>query len=281
MRLPQIVISVAFATALRAADLEALRKISEHYLAKTPAPALPLGISFDEALRNQAEYVKFLTPKLGPVVAYKIGFVTAAGQQRYGINHPTRGVLLRDMLLPNNSKVPVNYGTRPVLEPDLVVRVKDEAINDATTTQEATKHLSHVIAFIELADATFATNAPVDAGVVTSANVGARLGVLGEERPFESTPEFLEGFGKMALVLRDGTGKELSRVSAEGMMGHPMNPLLWFLQDRKKRGEKLRSGDIISLGSPSPQVAPPAPGVYTLIYEGLPGGPLTASVTIQ
>lgn len=279
--LTSCVAALVAALSLHAVEPEALKKIAESYLAKKPAPALPLGITFDEAIRAQAEYVKFLTPKLGPVAAYKVGFVTKAGQERFRINHPARGVILRDMLLPNKSKVPADYGTLPILEADLMVRVKDARINEARTMEEAAKHLSEIIAFIELADSTFDSNAVVDAGVITSANVGARLGILGERRRFEPTKEFLRAFGKMKLVMTDHSGKELSRVSAEGMMGHPMRPLLWFIEDRNKRGEKIAAGDIISLGSPSPQVVPRAGTTYTLSYEGLPGGPLRASVTME
>jgi 2-keto-4-pentenoate hydratase len=221
---------------------EALRRVADSYFAKRPAEGLPTGLSFDDAVRAQEEYVKLQIPKLGPVAGYKVGFVTKAGQERYKIDHPTRGFLLRDMLLPNKSKVPANYGTRPILEPDLIVRVKDEGINDATTPEQAARHLSHVVTFIELADATFATNATLDAGVVTAANVGARLGILGEERKFEATPEFLAAFGKMALVLKDETGRELSRVTADGMMGHPMNPLVWCHSGYEKTRKAPQSG---------------------------------------
>jgi 2-keto-4-pentenoate hydratase len=281
MHFTRIFVAFSAALAIEAADSGALRHVAEDFLAKKPAHGLRTGASFDEAIRAQDEFAKLLTPRLGPVVGYKVGVVTAAGQKRFGVDHPVRGYLLRDMLLPNRSKVPANYGTRPILEPDIVVTVKDDGINRAETMEEAAAHLSDIVAFIELADATFDTNAPFDLGVMVSANVGARLGILGEKRRFETTPDFLAAFGKMALVLKDGGGKELSRVTADGMMGHPMNPLLWFIQDSKKRGLRLKAGDVISLGSPSPQVAPQAGTTYTLIYEGLPGGPLTASVEIQ
>lgn len=262
-------------------NLRTLQNVSESYFARKPASGIPPGIAFEDALRAQKNYVQLLIPKLGPPVGYKVGLVTKAGQERYKAEHPVRGVLLRDMLLANKSTVPANYGTRPILEPDLIVRVKDGGLIDATTMEEAARHLSEIVAFIELADATFDTNAPVDAGVMVSSNVGARSGILGETRAVEATKEFLDAFGKMALVLKDETGKELSRVSAEGMLGHPMNPLLWFVKDMKKHGHKLKAGEYISLGSPSPQVVPQPGKTYTLIYEGLPGGPLSASVSTR
>ena len=281
MRFTGFFLMVSSAITLQAADSAALRHVAEDYLAKKPAHGLATGVSFDDAISAQEEFVNLLKPKLGPVAGYKVGVVTEAGRKRFGINHPVRGFLLRDMLLPNKSKVPANFGFRPILEPDLVVTVKDEGLNHATTMEQAARHLADIVAFIELADSTFATNAPFDVGIMVSANVGARLGVLGEKRRVEATPEFLSAFGKMALVLKDGSGQELSRVTADGMMGHPMNPLLWFLEDSRKRGLKFKAGDVISLGSPSPQVVPQAGTTYTLIYEGLPGGPLTASVSIQ
>jgi 2-keto-4-pentenoate hydratase len=117
--------------------------------------------------------------------------------------------------------------------------------------------------------------------VLTAANIGARLGILGEARKFSATREFLSAFGEMALVLKDDSGKELSRVTADGMLGHPMNPLLWFIKHMKEHGHTLKAGDVISLGSPSPQALPEAGKSYTLIYEGLPGGPLTAAVSFD
>lgn len=258
-----------------------LKEVGEAYLAKRPASGLSTGMTYQAAIQAQKEYVALLEKDLGKRAGYKVGLVTAAGQKRYNISHPVRGVLFEKMLLPDGSEVPVNYGTRPILEPDLVVRVKDAAINDAKSAQEAMAHLSEIVCFIELADGTFATNAPVDAGVLTASNVGARLGILGESRKVENTKEFFDAFGKMSLVLRDGAGKELSRVTADGVMGHPMNALLWFVQDLQKTGEKLKPGDVISLGSPSPQVTPKAGEKFVLSYEGLPGGTIEAKVSFR
>jgi 2-keto-4-pentenoate hydratase len=190
-------------------------------------------------------------------------------------------VLFKKMLLTNGVTVPITYGTRPILEPDLLVLVKNEAINEARTPQEAMAALSEIVCFIELADGTFATNSPVDGGVITAGNVGARTGVIGQARAIQQTKAFYDAWSRMALVLRDGAGRELSRVTADGVMGHPLNALLWLVQDLKKTGEKLQPGDVVSLGSPSPQVTPRAGGKYVLTYEGLPGGNLEAKVSFK
>ena len=252
----------------------------EAYFAKRPFE-VSTGMPYEAALDAQKEFTGALQKELGERAGYKVGLVTPAGQQRYNISHPVRGVLFKKMLLPDGSEVSANYGTRPIVEPDLMVRVKDAGINDATTAREAMAHLSDIICFIELADGTLATNAPVDGAALTASNVGARNGILGKTRTVDNSTEFYDAFGKMALVLRDGSGKELSRATADGVMRHPMNAVLWLLNDLKRTGGKLKAGDVISLGSPSPAATPKAGDKYVLAYEGLPGGTIEAKVSFK
>ena len=148
------------------------------YFAKQPQSGFRSGISYEDALAVQQRYVNLLIPTLRGTAGCKAGLVTSAGQKRFGIDHPARGVLLRKMLLPNGSKVSANYGTQPILEADLIVRVKDKGINQARTLEEAAQHLSEVIAFIELADRTLSTNPPINAGALVALNVGARSELL-------------------------------------------------------------------------------------------------------
>lgn len=260
---------------------EALRGLAASYLHRQPAAALPAGLSEAQALAAQEGLVRLLAPELGVRAGYKVGLVTAAGQARFGLDHPVRGVLFRAMLLTNGSVVSSGFATRPILEPDLIVRVGSAEINQARTIAEAARHLSELVVFIELADATFATNVAVDAGMLVASNVGARAGILGESCRMESSPEFMNRLAQMRLVLRDSAGQELSRAEAAGIMGHPLNALLWLLKDLRQHGAELQPGDLVSLGSPSPQVTPKAGESFTLTYEGLPGGPLRASVSIR
>jgi 2-keto-4-pentenoate hydratase len=258
-----------------------LQQVSEAYLGRRPAPGLSTGMTYRAALEVQKEYVSLLEATLGERAGYKVGLVTAAGQKRFQIAHPIRGVLFQKMLRPDGGEVPVNYATRPILEPDLLVRVKDADINEARTTRDVLEHLAEVICFMELADGTFAEGVVIDAGVLTASNVGARLGVLGDRRTMVNSEAFHDALGKMELVLRDGAGKELSRVSADGVMGHPFKAVLWLVEDLKKTGEKLEAGDVVSLGSPSPQVTPKSGEGFVLVYEGLPGGELKARISFK
>jgi 2-keto-4-pentenoate hydratase len=196
-------------------------------------------------------------------------------QKRFGTTSPVRGVLLEKMLLEDGAEVPAKFGAIPFFEADLVVVVKDEGINQAKTPAEVIKHVASIRPFIELPDLVTAKEQPLSAAIITSFNVGARLGVLG--KPIAATPELVDALGKMSVVMRDQDGKELARVPGAAILGHPLNAVVWLAQDVAKSGGRLRAGDILSLGSfTAPNFTKPGTKV-TVTYEGLPGNPTVSA----
>lgn len=260
---------------------EKVRALASDYLQKKTLGGIPTGLSSSEALAAQHIFVQAISKELGRKAGYKVGLVTKANQERMGASGPVRGVLLKKMLLPNNARLPVNFAARPAVEADLVVTIKDSGINKATTLEEVAAHVAEIVAFIELPDSQFAPEQKLDGGVLEVANVGARAGVLGDRVKFKATPEFIQAFGKMRIIFTDKSGRELVNKPADIILGHPLNALLFLVQDLKKSGEKLKAGDVISLGSPVASIPPQAGETYSLRYEGLPGGPLKASVQFK
>jgi len=110
-----------------------------------------------------------------------------------------------------------------------------------------------------------------------ASNVGARLGVLGEGIPVQVTEEFAARLGSMTVILSSDQ-RELARAPGTALLGHPLNVIPWLAQDLASRGERLRAGELISLGGFSP-LFPVEPGrTYTVTYEGLLAAPVTVSV---
>ena len=68
----------------------------------------------------------------------------------------------------------------------------------------------------------------------------------------------------------------ISALSA--LLGHPLNPVLWLIKDLAATDEKLRAGDLISLGSFARPQSPQPGQTVTVRYDGLPGGPIQVSV---
>lgn len=234
-----------------------------------------LGMADATCLRDRL--VQSLQPSLGRIVGYKAGLTNKAVQQRFGHDAPVRGVLLEHMLQPQSrDALPAAYGARPVIEADLLVEVKDEAINAARTHLDALSALARIFPFIELADLGIAEGERVTAAKIVAINVGARGGVSGEPVVVEATQAFADALRDMRVIMSDETGKQLANSPGSAILEHPLNAVLWLVQDLQGSGIRLRAGDVLSLGSFSPLLVPQPGAGYSVSYRGLPGDPRVA-----
>lgn len=250
------------------------------WTARRPAKAIGADADLLVARCTRDRLVEKLVPHLGKVVGYKAGLTAKAVQQRFGVDAPVTGVLLETMLLPDGTTLPAGFGARPVWEADMLLVVKDEGINDATTADEVLKHIRAMRPFIELPDLSVAEGQPFNGAVMTAINVGARFGVAGAEVPLEPTAATAEALRTGTITAVGGDGAVLARSSGEATLGTPLNAALWLVSDLAESGKKLAAGDLISVGSFSP-LTPPKPGqTVTVTYEGLPGVP-RVSVTFE
>lgn len=185
-----------------------------------------------------------------------------------------RGTLLARMFTMESAfPVEVGFGARPVIEADLLVEVGDEAINDARTPLQALQGLSRVMPFVELADLMVAEGEPLNAAVITAINAGARGGVFGQGIPVEANQRFADALRDMRVVMSDDKGNELANAPGAAILGHPLNAVLWLIEDVKKGGGRLRVGDRLSLGAFSPPIVPQSEMRVRVRYVGLPGDP--------
>jgi len=93
---------------------------------------------------------------MGPPVGYKAGFTGQATQERFGIPSLATGVLFASMFVEDGGSLKRDFGHCTIIEPDLMVVVKDAGTMDATTELEAAAHLDTVHAYMELAPLQFA-----------------------------------------------------------------------------------------------------------------------------
>jgi 2-keto-4-pentenoate hydratase len=280
--LPLLTTSLLFAlpglAALPAA--KAIDALAADYLAVREVRGLSQPLTLAEALQVQKRFVKKLEPALGKPAGYKVGLVAREMQQRFGLDAPVRGVLLEKMLLPNHAEVPAGFAVRPLLEADLIVVVKDKGINQAQTLLEVAEHLKEVAAFIELPDTFLPTNPPPSGALLVAANVGARLGVIGQRLPVKGTADFVQALADLKVSILGQSGAELGRGEGRAILDHPLNAVLWLLEELRESGGRLKAGDLISLGSIKAIPAPKDTSV-TVRYQGLPGGPIEASVRLR
>jgi 2-keto-4-pentenoate hydratase len=251
---------------------------AEKFLAREPLPAMP-GLSLADGACAQARLVDALVPRLGTLVGWKAGLTNEAVQRAFGVNHPVRGALLRDMMLADGAQVAAAFGAVPRFESDILVRVSSAAINQATTIEEVARAIDAVIPFIELPDLVLRQGERFDGGTMLAINVGARLGVMGA--PIPVTPGIAERLAAMTVVLSDDTGKELARSEGRALMGNPLAVVVWLVRDMAAAGSALRPGDLLSLGSFSPLTPPEAGRTITATYLGLAEAPVSVRVSFR
>ncbi|MEX0366360.1 MAG: 2-keto-4-pentenoate hydratase [Ruegeria sp.] len=245
------------------------------YLSNTPTQALTKDGSIEDALCTQAKLALALEPHKGPVAGYKAGLTSKPAQERFGVSEPVRGVLYRDMMLPDGAEVPANWGARPVFEADLILVVGDAAINQATTPEEVLTHVSAVRPFIELPDLTLAEGEPITGVTLTAIGVAPKLGVLGAAIPVEDPAAMTRALSDMQVTLAAADGEVLTQVPGKAVLGHPANSALWLMS----KGIEFKPGDMISVGSFGPLFPPTkGKGGATATYTGLPGDPSVSVV---
>lgn len=156
----------------------------------------------------------------------------------------------------------------------MLVRVKDAAINQASTPYEVLQHIDQVIPFIELPDLVVQAPAQLNGPGVAAINVGARLGVAGQPIAVPATRgeryALLDALERMQVQPTNNQGQLLASGKGSDILGQPLNAGS-IAQVLQKDGITPQPGDLISLGSFSP-LLPPRPGLsVTASYVGLPG----------
>lgn len=258
---------------------ERVQALARDWANRVPVKGLQAG-SMEDAECGRALFVAELGKDLGRVVGYKAALTNPEVQAAVKVLSPVRGMLLDRMLVRStgNSPVvmPVRFASRPLVEADLIVEVKDGRIHDAKTDVELLQSLAKVYPFIELADLVVAPGEPLNGPTVVMINAGARAGVLGAPLDVQATQAFAESLGAMKVVATDGAGQVIARGEGRAVLGHPLNAVRWLAEDLARSGVRLKAGDLLSLGSFTAPLTPQAGETVRVRYEGLPGNPQVA-----
>ncbi len=229
-------------------------ELANSYLKKTPARAIAPNLTLEEAKAIQQQFLTEISKELGPVVGYKAGLTSETAQQQFNVSQPLLGTLFQQMLLPNGQIISPQFGSRPMSEGDLMVRVGSEEINNAKTPQEALASLDAAIPFIELADLVYSQDVKLNGPAILAINVGARSGVIGEPIPLSATEEWESRLNNFTLEIVDADGKVLGTGKGSNLLGNPLNVVLWIRDSLRAEGKELKKGDLLSLGTITPMM---------------------------
>jgi len=262
------------ASAACLSDAEALA-LFDAYVQRQPA-ANPEGLSAADGECSRSKLDRLLQLQLGEPVGYEAGLTNPAVQKRFNASAPVWGTLYAPMLLADGAVVDAAFGARPLYEADMLVRVKDAAINQARTPAEVLAQVDRIIPFIELPDLVVQAPPKLNGAAITAINVGARLGVMGTPMavPVLRAERFqmLDALRDMTVIV-SGDGIEHDRGKGSDVLEHPLHAVAWLVQDMAREGRALKKGDLVSLGGFSRLLPPKAGMSVEVSYQGLPGTP--------
>ena len=98
---------------------------------------------------------------------------------------------------------------------------------------------------------------------------------MGTPIAVQRTAAFSDALRDMVTIVK-ADGAELDRGKGSDVLEHPLNAVVWLVQDLARDGRAMKPGDLISLGSFS-KLLPPKPGLAVEVqYQGLPGNPVVS-----
>jgi 2-oxo-hept-3-ene-1,7-dioate hydratase len=235
--------------------------------------------SMDTGRRLRDEVVARFDERF-PRAGYKVVGLDPVNAALPGVDRRMVGMMYVSMFLADGAILPLESAEMIIVEPDFIVSVADEGINDATTLEEVVAHLDRVYAFIETIAPTYVNNPP-NPYLMQASNLMARWGVLGESVAVSPTAEFIRSLETMTVTFRDGDGNVLAEEPGSYLGGNPLNGVLVVIEELKRRGERLRPGDLISSGSYMPPIRVDEAVEYETIYEGIGGQTIRVSTSFR
>ena len=236
----------------------------------------------EKALCARDKFLGLIQPLFGAPLGYKVAAITPPAQRDLGIREPLGGIYLAGMFsFANNAPIPISYGNRPIVEAKLMVAVRDDAINEAKTIEDAAKHIAYILPSIELGDSLADVRQKLTAPILMLYNVGARAALLGPPIAFDGSEQAVRALNSLVVTTTDtSTGRHIDIQSAGAMMGGPLNAVLWIIRDLHNLGVRLRPGDRLGLGALSR--VRPTPGLrLETRWEGLTETPTVVKAIFE
>lgn len=255
-----------------------LNQIIDSFLDRIPLDTFPIGLTMAEAQAIQDKFVVEIADFVGIPVGYKVALSNRAIQQAFSVKEPIRGRLFDQMFLKSGSTITTNFGVRPLVEGDLIVRIGSDNINQAQTLKDVLKNIDAVYPFLELPDILYSENLRPNAIHLVATNAGARYGVLGEPILINAASDWESRLQQIRVELVNTEGRAIAAGNSQMLLGNPLSVVLWLKDSLQAEGKRLKRGDLIALGSMTAPLPVEANTTIQARYFGLTTEPIEISI---
>lgn len=215
-------------------------------------PALTLDypeMTMADAYAVQKAWVDTKINEGRSVLGYKIGLTSRAMQMAVNIDEPDYGVLLNDMLFDNGATIKASDFLDPRIEVELAFILKKPLFGENVTIFDVLNATDYIIPSLELIAARCMRTDP-ESGYTrkvydTIADNAANAGIILGGRPIKPMDIDLSWAGAMLYL----NGKVEETGLAGGVLGNPLNGIVWVCKRFAPHGIGLEPGQIILSGS--------------------------------
>ena len=207
------------------------------------------NLTLEQAYSLQRQLEQVLVGRGERVVGYKVGFTTAALQERYGVTEPVVGFMLGSGVYGSGDAVPLSRFVAIGVEVEVAFLLKSDLAGPGVTTAAALLAVEGAMPSFELID--FRLSGTPRASDVIADGVYTNAIVLG--RPLTSVTGIdlaLEG------VVFEQDGQIVATQTAAEVLGNPLVSLAWAANTLGRMGRGLRAGDVVLTGSISKVLRP-------------------------
>jgi 2-keto-4-pentenoate hydratase len=208
-------------------------------------------LTLEQAYDLQRQLEQALVGRGERVVGYKVGFTTAALQERHGVAEPVLGFLLGSGVYGSGDAVPLSRFVAIGVEVEVAFLLRSDLAGPGVTPASALLAVEGAMPSFELIDFRL-SGAPRGTDVVAD-GVYTNAIVLGRPlTPVTGIDLALEG------VVFDQDGQIVATQTAAEVLGNPLVSLAWAANALGRMGRSLRAGDIVLTGSISKVLRPTA-----------------------
>ena len=223
-------------------------------LGRQPSPPLSAStaeMTLEEAYGLQRELEQAFIGRGERVVGYKVGFTTAALQERHGVTEPVLGFLLASGVYGSGDAVPLSRFVAIGVEVEVAFLLKSDLAGPGVTAASALLAVEGAMPSFELID--FRLSGTPRGTDVVADGVYTNAIVLGRPlTPLAGIDLALEG------VVFEQDGQVVGTHTAAEVLGNPLVSLAWAANRLGRMGRGLRAGDLVLTGSISKVLRPTA-----------------------
>jgi 2-keto-4-pentenoate hydratase len=208
------------------------------------------GLTIEQAYALQRELEQALVARGERVVGWKVGFTTAALQERYGVTEPVLGFLLGSGVFGSGDALPASrFVAGPGVEVEVALLLKADLAGPGVTAASALLAVEGALPALELID--FRLSGTPRGTDVIADGIYANAIVLGRPlTPLAGIDLALEG------VVFEQDGQIVATQTAAEVLGNPLVSLAWAANTLGRMGRGLRAGDLVMTGSISKVLRP-------------------------